>query len=106
MAGGSGISARRDLEATRLRRMALMRLRPSFEPLSTDCLCGRPYGARVVQLRGELVPAAHVETLFDEPEVLREGLQGAHLVPELDLVDLVGDAIARFGVLDHDLKPR
>jgi hypothetical protein len=44
-------------------------------------------GARVIQLRGELVPAAHFETLPDEPEVLRERLEGARLVPELELVD-------------------
>ena len=60
----------------------------------------------MVQLRGELVPAAHFETLRDEPEVLREGLERAHLVPDLELVDLVRDASARLGVLDDDLKPR
>jgi hypothetical protein len=37
---------------------------------------------RVVQLSGELVPAAHFETLRDPPEVLRERLEGARLVPE------------------------
>jgi len=66
---------------------------------------GRPNGARVVQLRGELVPGAHFETLRDEPEVLRERLEGARLVPELELVDFVGMPIARLRVLDDDLEP-
>jgi len=32
------------------------------------------------QLRGELVPAAHFETLHDEPEVLRQGVRGEFLL--------------------------
>ena len=59
-----------------------------------SCRRGRPDGARVVQLRGELVPAAHFETLRDQPEVLRERLEGARLIPELELVDFSGYARA------------
>jgi hypothetical protein len=60
----------------------------------------------VIQLRSDLVPAAHVETLPDEPEVLREGLEGARLVPQLELVNLVGVAVAGLRVLDDDLEGR
>jgi hypothetical protein len=60
----------------------------------------------VVQLRGELVPAAHFETLRDQPEVLRERLEGARLIPELELVDFGIVPITILRVLDEDLEGR
>jgi hypothetical protein len=68
-------------------------MKRSSPPRGASCRRGRPDGARVIQLRGELVPAAHFETLADEPEMLREGLEGARLVPQLELVNLVGVAV-------------
>jgi len=38
--------------------------------------------------------------------VLRESLEGAHLFPELELVDFVSVSVARLRVLDDDLEGR
>jgi hypothetical protein len=64
----------------------------------------RADGARVVQSRGELIPAAHFNAVLDEPEVLCEGLEGARLVPQLDLMNLVDLSVAGLGVFDKHLE--